>query len=313
MSLFKDLSTLIYQRINAENELPEPVTPENAPIVSITHGANGASVVKLKGVRYSGWKNYLEVKYTRIDLAVLFKNVLPRITTGYGTNSTDIIGVVSATLGIDLTADDIVRHPINWGDPEGDYIYTCVIEMAPNHPLFYGSFVVEIAGMSPSLDVMISVRDYDTLLDTSPHMVTTPGATFVQNVSIVSYGVDYSAVATWLSEKIPLKANGAPVDLSDALIKELIEVIKGVDGQPWTFANLASLYNIRGAKLTFHGPTAESTLPATQPLNGNTAPNQSYDNYILLTPNPTYTVGYKVNDKYWGFYFHYNTMSKEVV
>lgn len=305
MALFTDITTFLYARINAENVLPEPVTPTNAPVVKFTHGANGASVAQIKGIRYSGWSRYLDLKYTRIDLATLFKNVLPRITTGYGTKAADIIGQVSSTLGLDLKVIDIVNHPINWNDPEHDRVYTCKIEMVPNHPMFYGFFTVEIAGMTPDLAVMVGVREMDGLKDTSPH---NPGS----NSTVLTYGTDYSAIGAWLKENIPQKTDDTPVALSTMLIHQLTEQLKGVDGRPWIYSHGLSYYNLAEAKIYHHQAVANSNLGAKQGTGYNTAPNPDFDNYILILPSSTYWQNMPAsNPGLWGIYLHYNSFDDE--
>lgn len=302
MALFKSLTDILYERINAENVLPEPVTPANAPIVLYTHGANGASVAQLKGVRYSGWSNYVDLKYTRINLATLFLNVLPRVETGYGIKARDIIGQVSSALGLNLIATDVVDHPISWNDPEDDQVYTCKIEMVPNHPLFYGFFIVEIAGMTPSLETMVGVRDMDGLKDTSPHEGYT-------NSTIITYGTDYSAIGAWLKANIAIKTDNVATVMPMPLLRELAEQLKSVDGRPWMYSHANTHFNLAAAKIYHHMAVKDSTMPLIQKTGYGTAPHGDFDNYILIIPSKTYWYGYKLTDPgLWGIYIHYNSI-----
>lgn len=304
MALFRSITDILYDRINAENVLPEPVTPSNAPVVLYTHGANGASVARLKGVRYSGWSNFIDVKYTRISLATLFLNVTPRVYTGFGLTARDIIGQVSSALGLGLIATDVVDHPISWNDPEDDQVYTCRIEMVANHPMFYGFFTVEIEGMTPSLETMIGIRDMDGLKDTSPH----DGYT---NSTIITYGTDYSAIGAWLKANVPQKSDNVAVAMPVALIRELTEQLKGVDGRPWLYSNANTHFNLSDAKIYHHMAVKDSIMPQTQLLDSRTAPNAAFDNYILIIPSKTYWTGYKLTDPaLWGIYLHYNSIDE---
>jgi len=304
MALFRSFTDILYDRINTENVLPEPVTPSNAPIVLYTHGANGASVARLKGVRYSGWTNFIDLKYTRIDLATLFLNVRPRIFTGHGLTARDIIGQVSSALGLELIAVDVVDHPISWNDPEDDQVYTCRIEMVANHPMFYGFFTVEIEGMTPTLDVMVGIREMDGLKDTSPH----DGYT---NSTIITYGTDYSAIGAWLKANIAQKSDNFAATMPMPLLRELAEQLKGVDGRPWMYSHANTHFNLADAKIFHHMAVKDSPLPKSQPRDYSTAPNDEFDNYILIIPSKTYWMGYKLTDPaLWGIYLHYNTIDE---
>lgn len=302
MALFNSLTDILYARINAENVLPEPVTPLNAPAVLFTHGANGASMARLKGVRYSGWSNFVDLKYTRIDLAKLFLNVQPRIKTGYGITARDIIGQVSSTLGLGIGTTDVVNHPISWNDPEDDQVYTCRIEMVPNHPMFYGYFTVEIEGMTPSLETMVGIRDLDGLKDTSPHEGYT-------NSTIITYGTDYSAIGAWLKAKIAIKTDNVAASMSMPLLRELAEQLKSVDGRPWMYSHANTHFNLADAKIYHHMAVKDSTMPLIQKTGYGTAPHGDFDNYILIIPSRTYWYGYKATDpNLWGIYIHYNSI-----
>lgn len=310
MALFQEPLAMVYGLINEENELPIEVTPQNAPIVKTTFEG---SVVKatLKGVRYSGWKNYLVVSYHRIDLGTLFKNVVPSVVTNYGTHSTDIITEVSAATGLSLTDKDIVRVPINWADPENDGVFTCEIKAVDTNLLFTGSFIVKVSGMSPTLETVIPNRELGVLKETSPKPQTGPGAREIINAAMLTYGIDYSAVKDWLVENIPEKTTEVHNDtewrIQDKVGIELANKLRSVDNNPWMVVNYAPLFNLSGARVVYHTDVATCEAFEKQNADFGGAPNKDFDRVLLLELDPLRWHGYIPGGR-WGIYIHYNNV-----
>ena len=310
MALFQEPLAMIYGLINDENELPIEVTPANAPIVK-TVFQGSAVLATLKGVRYTGWKNYLVVKYHRIDLGTLFKNVVPSVVTNYGTHSTDIITEVSAATGLSLTDKDIVRVPINWADPENDGVFTCEIKVVDSHLLFTGSFIVKISGMSPTLETVFPNRELSVLKDTTPKPQTGPGAREIINAAMLTYGIDYSAIMDFIIKNIPEKVKEANNDtgwvIPDKIGIELANKLRDVDGNPWQVVNYAPLYNLSGARVVYHTDVATCEAFDKQDADFGGAPNKAFDRVLLLEPNVLRWHGYIPGGR-WGIYIHYNNV-----
>lgn len=310
MALFQEPLVMVYDLINKENELPIEVTPQNAPIVKTV--AQGSIVTAtLKGVRYTGWKNYLDVKYHRIDLGTLFKNVVPSVVTDYGTHSTDIINEVSAATGLSLTDKDIVRVPINWADPENDGVFTCEIKAVDTNLLFTGSFIVKISGMSPTLETVFPNRELAVLRETSPKPQTGPGARQIINAAMLTYGIDYSAIMDFLIDNIPEKTtevhNDAGWRIQDRLGIELAKKLREVDGNPWMVVNYAPLFNLSSVRVVYHTDVATCEAFEKQDADFGGAPNKDFDRVLLLELDPLRWHGYIPGGR-WGIYIHYNNV-----
>lgn len=310
MALFQEPLVMVYELINKENELPIEVTPKNAPIVS-TAFQGEMVIAKLKGVRYSGWKNYLSVKYRRIDLGTLFKNVVPSVVTDYGTHSTDIINEVSAATGLSLTDKDIVRVPINWADPENDGVFTCEIKAVDTNLLFTGSFIVKISGMSPTLETVFPNRELDVLRDTTPKQPTAAGSSEVINSTMFTYGIDYSAIMEFILDNIPDKEMEVHQDrgwlIPEKIAVELANKLRDVDANPWTVVNYAPYYNLSGARVIYHTDVETCEAFDKQLIDNGGAPNRAFDRVLLIEPGTSRWHGYVPGNR-WGIYIHYNNV-----
>lgn len=285
-----DVQIEILKAISAENAFETPLTPANAVLSNFTHGVDH-SLCTVDGVRYSGLKSYKNIKYNRISIESLFKNIKLIIEAPTCRTSKDILPYFNAAYGISLTESDIVDHPISWFDPEGDRIYECVLEIKANHPLYYGSVKVSVSGIVLDIEKIITVTDVDGIIDSSTHVAKQ------MCVTMTTYGVDYTAISGWLINNIPF--GGGP--LSQKVAIELGTLLSGVDGLPWSYSDKKLPFNLKGAIAAVHCPANQYSdqypPPAAQPSGAQSI-------VIVLQPSPNDTN--PTWQRNWGYFIQYD-------
>lgn len=287
----------LIKAILAENVFEVPITLNNVRFSGFVHGADKSTCI-VDGIRYSGMKSFQKVSYHRISIAELFKNVKLIVEAPECKTTKDLLPHIAQTFGLYLTEADIVDKPISWLDPEGDYIYEVELTIAPTHPLYYGTVKVSVSGISLDISTIILVNEVDGIIDNSTH------TTGKLSMPPTTFGADYTAIGEWLVANLPAVSNPkVPVALTAAQALALPVKLSAIDGLPWTYGPNAKEFNLSGAQIAAHMPTADfvKTYPTVM-----AQPNTDYQ-YVLviqqgnLDANQTWGNG-------WGYVLHYNRM-----
>lgn len=289
----------ILNAIMAENTFDEPLTENNVVLKDFVHGAS-SSTCYVDGVRYSGLKSFRKVTYHRISISELFKNMKLVVEAPECKTTKDLLPIIGATYGLFLTEADIVDHPISWFDPEQDFIYECILEIKANHPLYYGTVTVSVSGILLDIEKIIVVTEVDGIIDTSPH------SGVKQNITMCTYGYDYSANSEWLKATFPpRKTPGGYDTITDANLKELARRLSAMDGLPWTFGPNNKEFNLKGAMVAAHCLVSEYSKNYPRPT---AQPNEEYQYILVLATGATDVNNTTYNG--WTYFIHYDVIGR---
>lgn len=290
----------ILKAIMAENTFEAPLTPDNVVLSNFVHGAGGASTCVVDGKRYSGLKSFRQVAYHRISIVELFKNIKMIVEAPECKTTKDLLPTLEANYGISLTADEIVDHPISWFDPDQDYVYECELEIKANHPIYYGKIKVSVSGILLDIEKILTKVEVDSIVDTGPHVAGK------QNVTMTTYGVDYSAHAEWFKDNIAQRmAPGGYDSIPEAKAKELASRLSSMDGLPWTYGTNTKEFNLNGATIAAHLSTVDfrKYFPAPFP-----EPNAEHQRVIVIATSGLDPNNSPVNG--WWYFIHYNVVGR---
>ena len=288
----------ILKAIMAENVFEAPLTLDNVVLSNFVHGAS-SSTCHVDGVRYSGLKSFRQVTYHRISIVELFKNVRLLVEAPECKTTKDLLPLLGAVHGLYLTEADIVDKPISWFDPEQDFVYECVLEIRPNHPMYYGTVKISVEGILLDIEKILVVTDVDAVVDSYVHDTK-------QNVTMTTYGIDYSAHSDWFRNTfVDRNTPGGYDTISEKVAKELASRLSAMDGLPWTYGDNVKEFNLKGASVAAHTITQDFykhyPLPHAQP-------NAEYQRVLLIAhgskdANNNFTRG-------WGYFIHYDVIGR---
>lgn len=290
----------LYRLINHDNpQLALDVTVDNVTVSAVTALAteDRNTSALITGTKYSGYRGSATVRYNRIDLATLIKNIEFVVVVPPDTpqDLDSILPFVNAKLGIFLEVGDYVNGPLT---PNSETLrFEGTFTIAANHPIYRGSLKVSVWGYTVSLEDLVQVRDVNLLKDQSPHV------TGRLNATTLTFGHDYTDLqglwAGWLPGTFT-----PGVNLTDVNSKNLAVSLAAIDGLPWTYASTARAFNLRAAQVLYDGPP----LPQWAGSEANPEPNYAYDRVLIVQPNPTYCNNLAVGNG-WGLMLHYDLIT----
>lgn len=290
----------LYRLINRDNPgLVLTLTPENVTVTGVTALTSGErnTSALVTGTKYSGYRGSNTVKYNRIDLEVLTKNVMFSVSVSPETprDLNSILPFVNAKLGIFLEPGDYVNGPLT--PNQESLLFEGVFNIAANHPIYRGALRVVVQGYTVSLEDLVRVREANPLKDQSPHV------TGRFNASILTFGHDYTNLQNLWVGWVP--GTFVPgVNLTELNAKNLASALSAIDGLPWTFANTNREFNLRAAQVLYDGPP----IPQWAGSEANPEPNYTYDRVLIIQPNATFCSNLAVG-KGWGIMLHYDLIT----
>lgn len=190
----------------------------------------------IKGRYGEGVRGKLRVKYAKLDIAILLKEITPLVYFSGATSVVDLLPAINARYGFDLTVDDVVDHPVS---SDGKSVK---LEMAVAGTLYKGTVQLAIENALPHLEDMVVERQLDPVLSDWPIVER-------MNGSFLSIGHDYTEVGDRLS--------GYTQGVL-ATPTELVSLLNRVDGVPWTTIQGAA-YSLADCEVLFNGSV--STAP----------------------------------------------------
>lgn len=201
----------------------------------------------IKGRYGAGVRGKVRCKYRKLDVSVLLKEIDPWVYFTGALSTVDLIPAINARFGLDLTASDIVDHPLQ------DAGKTAIIEMAASSTLYRGTVTINVGNSLPILDTLVAERSLDPQLSYWPIQEQVRGA-------FLSVGHDYTQVG--------LQLLGAPTGaLSDEKAIQIASLLGSVDGTPWVAVSGAS-YSLKNALVHHNGVAANAPAEFAPLLKG---------------------------------------------
>lgn len=286
----------LYKLIQKDNpQYTLPFSTSNVSVTQITALSSGDrnTSAKLTGVRWSGYRNANTVKYNRIDLGELTKNVPVeiRVPGDAGRTLYAVLPYINAQLGIyleqtDFTDDDLVQSGVSYGT---------TITMPATHPIYIGSLTFKAVGYIFDLEMMVNERDLGVVTESSPKVT---GKT---NPSILTYGFDYTAIADTLATFV---TDGSVVYLTAAQSKVLAQALSNVDGFPWRSSNSLAEFNLYGSSISYNA------RPSAASVAGTPAPDLSYDRVLCVNVASNNCSNIAPSSGGWTLMFHYDIIKE---
>lgn len=197
--------------------------------------------LKCTATKESPYLGSVTVGYDRLDLQKLFKNIAVNLDVGSPKTTADLLPLLNRKYGLGIAAEEVAANPV---DTTGATPWHHTIVMVDTCLTYIGTLDVTVgpdADVGEDLNLVIT----KTRLDGIHYPVdgTDKGQAY-----IYSFGVDCNAIRPWLATL----AKDVPID-DTALAKELNKIVP----ERWHAGDAVADYNVRGAKVTYTGPTAD--------------------------------------------------------
>ncbi|ANZ50328.1 putative virion structural protein [Erwinia phage vB_EamM_Phobos] len=177
---------MLLDTINIENNLQAtPLTWDviaaGYPELVTTPGADRNTRVLLYGLYGQGYKGNVTITYNRLEMPVMFRNVVPVVVTNPVDKLSDLLPFLNKKYGLSLIADDIVDQSVK--DLGESWILDVVVK--PGSLAWTGTFRLRYAKFFPNLADVITDVDLSAII--APFTVADkPQAEYV------SYGYDWT-------------------------------------------------------------------------------------------------------------------------
>jgi len=152
--------------------------------------------VLIYGLNGKGYNGNVTIEYNRIDTAVLFRNIVPFISTNPVKMLSDLLPFLNKKYGLSLTKDDIEDQSVaELGDA-----FLLTVKVKPGCLAWQTDFALRFAKFLPNLKDVVTDVDLSAIV--APFVVgAKPQAEYV------SYGYDYSEITEtftkdWTSNRL---------------------------------------------------------------------------------------------------------------
>lgn len=257
----KTSKEMLLDAINIENNLQNnPLTwnqiaagfPEKVTSV----GADKNTRLIIYGLKQGGYKGTVTLKYDRISLPEIFRNVTPVVVTEPVALLSQLLPKLNKTYGLSLDKDDIIEQSV--ADLGEDFLIT--VQLRAGCVAWEGDFELRFTKFRPKLKDVIADNVLDVIVAPFP-MGAKPRAEYV------AYGYDYSTMGetfkTWAVNRT----------LTQDDIDELNETVQGLKLVNKTGANAAAgEIALSGAKVT-----------SINTVTANSLFNIMYEKAIVIT------------------------------
>ena len=245
----KTSKEMLLDAINIENNLQNnPLTwnqiAAGFPEKVTTPGADRNTRLIIYGLKQGGYKGTVTLKYDRISLPEIFRNVTPVVVTEPVALLSQLLPKLNKTYGLSLDKDDIVEQSV--ADLGEDFLIT--VQLRGGCVAWEGDFELRFTKFRPKLKDIIADNVLDVIVAPFP-MGTKPRAEYV------AYGYDYSTMGetfkTWAVNRT----------LTQDDIDELNETVQGLKLVNQTGANAQpGEIALSGAKVTSINNVTENSL-----------------------------------------------------
>lgn len=245
----KTSKEMLLDAINIENNLQNnPLTwnqiAAGFPEKVTSAGADKNTRLIIYGLKQGGYKGTVTLKYDRISLPEIFRNVTPVVVTEPVALLSQLLPKLNKTYGLSLDKDDIIEQSV--ADLGEDFLIT--VQLRGGCVAWEGDFELRFTKFRPKLKDIIADNVLDVIVTPFP-MGTKPRAEYV------AYGYDYSTMGetfkTWAVNRT----------LTQDDIDELNETVQGLKLVNKTGANAAAgEIALSGAKVTSINTVTENSL-----------------------------------------------------
>lgn len=257
----KTSKEMLLDAINIENNLQNnPLTwnqiAAGFPEKVTSAGADKNTRLIIYGLKQGGYKGTVTLKYDRISLPEIFRNVTPVVVTEPVALLSQLLPKLNKTYGLSLDKDDIIEQSV--ADLGEDFLIT--VQLRSGCVAWEGDFELRFTKFRPKLKDVIADNVLDVIVAPFP-MGTKPRAEYV------AYGYDYSTMGetfkTWAVNRT----------LTQDDIDELNETVQGLKLVNKTGANAAAgEIALSGAKVT-----------SINTVTANSLFNVMYEKAIVIT------------------------------
>ncbi len=245
----KTSKEMLLDAINIENNLQNnPLTwnqiAAGFPEKVTSAGADKNTRLIIYGLKQGGYKGTVTLKYDRISLPEIFRNVTPVVVTEPVALLSQLLPKLNKTYGLSLDKDDIIEQSV--ADLGEDFLIT--VQLRSGCVAWEGDFELRFTKFRPKLKDVIADNVLDVIVAPFP-MGAKPRAEYV------AYGYDYSTMGetfkTWAVNRT----------LTQDDIDELNETVQGLKLVNKTGANAAAgEIALSGAKVTSINTVTENSL-----------------------------------------------------
>lgn len=257
----KTSKEMLLDAINIENNLQNnPLTwnqiAAGFPEKVTSAGADKNTRLIIYGLKQGGYKGTVTLKYDRISLPEIFRNVTPVVVTEPVALLSQLLPELNKTYGLSLDKDDIIEQSV--ADLGEDFLIT--VQLRSGCVAWEGDFELRFTKFRPKLKDVIADNVLDVIVAPFP-MGAKPRAEYV------AYGYDYSTMGetfkTWAVNRT----------LTQDDIDELNETVQGLKLVNKTGANAAAgEIALSGAKVT-----------SINTVTANSLFNIMYEKAIVIT------------------------------
>lgn len=257
----KTSKEMLLDAINIENNLQNnPLTwnqiAAGFPEKVTSAGADKNTRLIIYGLKQGGYKGTVTLKYDRISLPEIFRNVTPVVVTEPVALLSQLLPKLNKTYGLSLDKDDIIEQSV--ADLGEDFLIT--VQLRSGCVAWEGDFELRFTKFRPKLKDVIADNVLDVIVAPFP-MGAKPRAEYV------AYGYDYSTMGetfkTWAVNRT----------LTQDDIDELNETVQGLKLVNKTGANAAAgEIALSGAKVT-----------SINTVTANSLFNVMYEKAIVIT------------------------------
>lgn len=257
----KTSKEMLLDAINIENNLQNnPLTwnqiAAGFPDKVTSAGADKNTRLIIYGLKQGGYKGTVTLKYDRISLPEIFRNVTPVVVTEPVALLSQLLPKLNKTYGLSLDKDDIIEQSV--ADLGEDFLIT--VQLRSGCVAWEGDFELRFTKFRPKLKDVIADNVLDVIVAPFP-MGAKPRAEYV------AYGYDYSTMGetfkTWAVNRT----------LTQDDIDELNETVQGLKLVNKTGANAAAgEIALSGAKVT-----------SINTVTANSLFNVMYEKAIVIT------------------------------
>jgi len=199
--------------------------------------------LNVKAISGAGYRGAVDVKYNRLDLALLFKNIAVNLNVDLSSvpspTTKDLLGTLNTKYGLGITIDEVVDAPVDITG-EGPHTHTIT---AQDSLAYIGALTLTIgpdADVGERLDTVVLVTNLNGLL--YPNTDTTKA-----QAREYSWGVDASPISAYLQVRVVDE-----VISDNSLAVELNKIVSDT----WIYDAAAADYNTAGAKVIYAGPNS---------------------------------------------------------